>query len=81
MTYAVKRKIVLAGLVVVTAWPAVHHGLVRALDLNPWHWFGWSMYTVPPPEPGGLPLFPARSKGLATCPAVPRERTGPDARL
>ena len=48
MTYAVKRKIVLAGLVIVTAWPPVHHGLVRALDLNPWHWFGWSMYTVPP---------------------------------
>ncbi len=48
MTYAVKRKIVVAGLVVVTAWPLVHHGLVRTLDLNAWHWFGWSMYAVPP---------------------------------
>ena len=47
MTFAVKRKIVLAGLVGVTTWPLMHHGLVRTLDLNAWHWFGWSMYAVP----------------------------------
>ena len=48
MSYALKRKIVLVGLVVVAVWPAAHYGLVRTLDLNPWHWFGWSMYTAPP---------------------------------
>jgi hypothetical protein len=31
----------------VLLWPPVHHGLVRSLDLDPWSFFGWSMYAVP----------------------------------
>ncbi len=48
MSYQTKRKIVIVALVTLTIWPLVHHVAVRRLDLNPWHWFGWSMYATPP---------------------------------
>ncbi len=48
MTYQVKKRSVITALVLLTIWPMAHHVIVRTLDLNPWKWFGWSMYTVPP---------------------------------
>jgi hypothetical protein len=48
MTIAFKRKIVIAALLALGVWPAVHRVLIPRLDLNPWKWFGWSMYCVPP---------------------------------
>jgi len=47
MKHEHKRTAVAWGLVLFTLWPLVHFGLVRALDLNPWKWFGLAMYTVP----------------------------------
>ncbi|MCZ6543012.1 MAG: hypothetical protein O6768_05050 [Planctomycetota bacterium] len=48
MMYQAKKRSVITALVLLTIWPMAHHVIVRALDLNPWKWFGWSMYTVPP---------------------------------
>ena len=48
MTFETRKKIVVALLVVACLWPLAHHVMVRSLNLNPWKWFGWSMYTVPP---------------------------------
>lgn len=47
MSFPVKRRIVIAALIVLTVWPLIHHGLVRIADLSPWKAFGWSMYCVP----------------------------------
>ncbi|MCH8152888.1 MAG: hypothetical protein IH830_11020 [Planctomycetes bacterium] len=48
MMYRTKQKTVLLAVAFLTIWPMAHHVIVRTLDLNPWKWFGWSMYTVPP---------------------------------
>jgi len=34
-------------LVAVMVWPALHHGLARSLELDPWAFFGFAMYSVP----------------------------------
>ena len=47
---SVQRRL-LAGMVIGLAiWPVVHHGLVNRFDLNPWRFFGWSMYCLPDEE-------------------------------
>ena len=48
MTYASKQRLAGILLVVLGLWPLAHFFVVRALDLNPWNWFGWAMYTTPP---------------------------------
>lgn len=50
MSYAVKERIVVVLLALSFAWPLVHYGLVRSLRLDPWNWWGWAMYTMPPPR-------------------------------
>jgi hypothetical protein len=42
-----KRIVVCAGLVLFTAWPAAHLGLVQRYDVNPWKLAGWGMYSAP----------------------------------
>ncbi|MHC5023822.1 MAG: hypothetical protein ACYTGG_07910 [Planctomycetota bacterium] len=75
MTFETRRKLVVWILVVVSAWPLVHHGLTRGLGLNPWKWFGWSMYAVPS---GRVRVFPHtlddRPLGVAQM-----QRLSPDA--
>lgn len=48
MSFERKRSLVLSVVVFFAIWPLVHHAAVRTLDLNPWKWFGWAMYTTPP---------------------------------
>ena len=55
MMYQAKKRSVIAALVLLTIWPMAHHVIVRTLDLNPWKWFGWSMYTVPPQRVRAFP--------------------------
>ena len=45
MRAARKRRIVMTVLAFLTLWPAAQFAAVKALDLNPWHWGGWAMYT------------------------------------
>ena len=47
MTLARKQKLVVVMLAVLAVWPLLHHSLVRRYELNPWRFFGWSMYTRP----------------------------------
>ncbi len=42
-----KQSVVHAALVALTVWPAVHIGLVKAYDVNPWKLAGWGMYSAP----------------------------------
>jgi len=88
MKLATKERLVLALLALVAAWIPGHALVVARFDLNPWKWFGWAMYTVPPPvircypvampeqrmlEPDGLP--PAtRERVLATTRAFLQAR-------
>ncbi len=67
MSYRAKQRVVAGALVVLALWPLAHVALVRALDLNPWNWFGWAMYTTPPKrltasvvDPDGRPLDRSR---------------------
>lgn len=32
----------------VALWPAVHHGVARSFETDPWKLFGWAMYAAPP---------------------------------
>ena len=42
-----KRRAVVAGVVLFALWPALHRGIVAAYDANPWKLAGWAMYTRP----------------------------------
>lgn len=66
MSFKVKRKIAIAMLVATTAWPLVHHGLVRSFGLNPWKFFGWSMYAAPSFRVIGYPLSLADGRVLSS---------------
>ena len=50
MSFALKKYVVIALLGVSFTWPLVHYGLVQSLQLNPWNWWGWAMYTMPAPR-------------------------------
>lgn len=41
-----KRRLAAAVLIVFTAWPLLHYGLVQRYRLDPWKFGGWAMYTV-----------------------------------
>lgn len=47
MSSRLRCRAAIAALIAVFLWPPVHHGLVRSFDLDPWSFFGWSMYAVP----------------------------------
>lgn len=57
-----KRRIVIAFLLLFAVWPAVHRSLVAGWDVNPWKLAGWAMYARPhfPPE---LRLYVLRGGG------------------
>jgi hypothetical protein len=42
-----KRTIVHGWLIGFALWPAVHIGLVKRWDVNPWKLMGWGMYAAP----------------------------------
>ena len=50
MTTTRLRKVIVFVLVLVALWPAVHHRLAARYELDPWEFFGWSMYAVPLPR-------------------------------
>lgn len=51
MSGGIKRRAILALLLVVALWPLLHRVLVARYDLNPWKFFGFAMYCVPTLEP------------------------------
>lgn len=46
--HVTKKRIVILVLVALAIWPWVHQGLVAYYDLDPWRFFGFAMYAVPP---------------------------------
>jgi len=47
----VKKRVVFAAIVFLAIWPMVHHGLVAIYEINPWIFFGLSMYVRANPMP------------------------------
>ena len=60
----------LAIVAFVLVWPVAHAGLVARYGIDPWEFFGWSMYALPAPriqvrvevERGGE-TYPLRAMG------------------
>ena len=70
-----KRRVVVAGVVLFALWPAVHRGLVAAFDVNPWKLAGWAMY-VRPHFPTQLALYTIRAgEETRVTEFTPREQT------
>ncbi len=64
MSIETKKRIVFVWLVLFAAWPLCHHALVRRFEINPWKFFGWSMYCVPVGRIS-VHLFPVEGGGPA----------------
>ena len=47
MTTRIRGRIAVGLLLVLAVWPGLHHVLVRSVEIDPWGFFGWSMYAVP----------------------------------
>lgn len=50
MTFRGKQRLVRSILVMVASWPLIQYAVTVYCDSNPWKFFGWAMYTVPPPQ-------------------------------
>jgi hypothetical protein len=44
-----KRRVMFGAVVLLALWPFLHHGVVAYFELDPWLYFGVSMYTQPRP--------------------------------
>lgn len=47
MSGSIRRKVMLAIVAFVLVWPVAHAGLVARYRIDPWEFFGWSMYALP----------------------------------
>jgi len=47
----IKRRVVFAAIVFLAIWPMVHHVIVTTYEINPWIYFGLSMYAKVSPRP------------------------------
>ena len=47
MKGSTRRRLMLAMVAFVLVWPIAHVGLVARYQLDPWEFFGWSMYALP----------------------------------
>ncbi len=47
MSGSIRRKLMLAIVAFVLLWPVAHAGLVARYQIDPWEFFGWSMYALP----------------------------------
>jgi hypothetical protein len=47
MSFATKRRWVLALLLFIAVWPLAHRALVASFQVDPWRLGGWAMYCTP----------------------------------
>jgi hypothetical protein len=47
VTSARKKRAVFLLMVVLSVWPLAHHWMATTWDMDPWRFFGFSMYAVP----------------------------------
>ncbi|MEM8605633.1 MAG: hypothetical protein AAGF92_00910 [Myxococcota bacterium] len=45
-----KRRLVIAFVVLLTIWPLAHRAMVAAFNVNPWKLAGWAMFCIPNPK-------------------------------
>ncbi len=45
----IKKRVVFFAIAFLWVWPIIHHGIVTAYDMDPWLYFGMSMYARPRP--------------------------------
>lgn len=76
MTLDTKRKLVAALLALVAAWVPGHALVVARLELDPWKWFGWAMYTVPKPVVRTYAVAMPGQRRLGVAELPPDERAG-----
>lgn len=50
MSGPLRRKVMLTIVAFVLGWPVAHAGLVARYGIDPWEFFGWSMYALPAPR-------------------------------
>ncbi len=52
----IKKRVLFVALVFLAIWPILHHGIVTTYDMDPWLYFGLSMYARPRPILGVIAL-------------------------
>ncbi len=45
----IKKRVAFVAMVFLAVWPIIHHGIVTTYDMDPWLYFGLSMYARPRP--------------------------------
>ena len=72
----IKKRVVFFALVFLWVWPMVHHVMVTAYDMDPWLYFGISMYTRPRPILGVVALkaaYPGETYSAVNPDALPAD--------
>ncbi len=67
----IKKRVVFVAIVFLGVWPMVHHVMVTTFDMDPWLYFGMSMYTRARPILGVVALE-------AAYPGEPFRSVNPD---
>jgi len=52
----IKKRVAFGAIVFLAVWPIIHHGIVTTYDMDPWLYFGMSMYARPRPILGVIAL-------------------------
>ena len=52
----IKKRVLFVAIVFLAVWPIIHHGIVTTYDMDPWLYFGMSMYARPRPILGVIAL-------------------------
>ncbi len=68
----IKKRVLFVAIVFFWVWPIIHHGIVTTYDMDPWLYFGLSMYARPRPILGVIAL-------QAAYPGEPFRSVNPDA--
>lgn len=57
ITTVVKQRILLAALVLLTIWPAIHIVIAKRTGMSSWKLAGWGMYAVPRLKPFTMEIY------------------------
>lgn len=72
----IKKRVLFVALVFLAVWPILHHGIVTTYDMDPWLYFGLSMYARPRPILGVIALqaaYPGESFRSVNPDALPAD--------
>ncbi len=72
----IKKRVLFFAILFLAVWPTVHHVMVSAYDMDPWLYFGMSMYARPRPILGFIALqaaYPGESFRSVNPDALPAD--------